>query len=106
MGIPNKTHTPETERIEALLKEHFPDHPPDLPPTAYRYNPASIRIRIVSDRFKGKSRGEREDLVLPILRTLPDKIRQDITILVLLPRSELKKSPVNLEFEHPSPSPM
>lgn len=96
--------TAETDKVEKFLLEYFPDHPPEFPPTAYRYNPASIRVRIVSNRFKGISRGDREDIVWPILRKLPNKIRQDITILVLLPPEELKESHLNFEFEHPSPS--
>jgi hypothetical protein len=44
--------TAETRKIEQILKDHFHDYPPDYPPMAYRYNPASIRIRVVSERSK------------------------------------------------------
>ena len=104
MRSTKKLRTLETEKVEEYLKEHFQDFHPDFPPLAYRYNPASIRVRVVSDLFRDKSRGEREDMVLPLIRKLPKRIREDITILLLLPPEELTESMMNLEFEHPSPS--
>lgn len=38
----------ETKNVEKVLLKLFPDHPPRLPPEAYRYNPASIRVFPVS----------------------------------------------------------
>lgn len=106
MAPQQKRVTAETGKIEKWLKENFPDIHPDYPPQAYRYNSASIRVRLVSDLFRGKGRGEREEMVLPLIRKLPTETRQDITLLVLLPPEELMKSPLNTEFEHPSPSPI
>ncbi len=96
--------TPETDRIEELLRQHFPHYPPDHPPAAYRYNPASIRVRVVDESFRGKSLPDREDLVLPVLRTLPEETQDDITILLLLAPEEIGRSFMNLEFESPTPS--
>jgi hypothetical protein len=90
--------------IETLLKKQFPGYPTEYPPRAYRYNPASIRVRLVHDMFKGKSRSEREKMVLPVIRTLPEEIQQDLMVLLLLPPDELGRSAMNLEFEHPTPS--
>jgi stress-induced morphogen len=99
-----KKRTKETKGIERILREHFPDHPPEYPPMAYRCNPASIRVRVVTDRFEGKSRGEREDLVLPYIHQLPEDTQADIMILLLLTPNEINESLMNLEFEKPSPS--
>jgi hypothetical protein len=47
---------------------------------------------------------ERERLVLPLIRQLPEDIQADITILLLLAPEEAGKSLMNLEFENPTPS--
>jgi hypothetical protein len=99
-----KRQTKETRVIERLLEERFPGFPAASPPQAYRYNPASIRVRLVHPRFEPLSRSEREDLVLPVIRQLPDETQSDITILLLLAPEELDRSLMNREFEHPTPS--
>lgn len=75
---------------------------------AYRYNSASIRVRVIDDRFEGKSIPEREDLVFPVIEKLPKRIREDIILLLTMAPSELggrnRHLLVNLEFEHPRPS--
>ena len=101
-----KQKTTETRKIEKLLREHFPDHPPEFPPKAYRYNPASIRVRVVSERFSGKDLVERSELVYPILeKNLPEETWQDVTVILLLPPEEVEDSFMNREFEKPTPSP-
>lgn len=95
--------TRETERLERLLDEHFPDSPKDFP-RAYRYSPVSIRARVVDGRFKAMNRSEREKLVRPLIRSLPDRIQEDLTILLLLAPDELEGSLMNREYEHPSPA--
>lgn len=104
MAEAKKKKTNETEVIEDFLRKELHVYSQDYPPKAYRYNPASIRVRVVSELFRGKSRGEREDMVLPLIRKLPKRIQEDITVLLLVPPEELKESLMNLEFEHPSPS--
>jgi hypothetical protein len=95
--------TKETRAIERLIDEHFPNSPKDVP-RAYRYSPVSIRVRIVDDRFRGKNRSERERMVLPLIRSLPDETQQDLTILLLLAPEEVEGSLMNREFEEPSKS--
>lgn len=105
MKSAKRTITNETRRIEELLQEHFPDHPDRYPPMAYRYNPASIRVRVVSDRFTGLDRVERSELVYPLLqKNLPEETWQDIMVILLLAPDEVDDSPTNFEFEHPTPS--
>ena len=101
----NGKRTAETKKIEQLLLKHFPDHPSEYPPSAYRYNPASIRVRVVSDRFNGMDRVDRSDLVYPILKNnLAEDTWQDIMLIILLTPEELEDSVANREFEKPTPS--
>jgi hypothetical protein len=95
--------TPETRKIEELLRAkgfEWVD--------AYRYNSASIRVRVIDSRFEGMRIPEREDLVFPIIDSLPKGTREDILLLLLMAPSELRGRNrhllVNLEFENPLPS--
>lgn len=94
--------TPETRAVEKLLRKVFPGT------DAYRYNSASIRVRIVDRRFQGKSIEERDALVEPLLEELDEATQADIMNLLTLYPDETSKShqafAANEEFEHPSPS--
>jgi hypothetical protein len=94
--------TDETRRVEAIFRTEFPNT------DAYRFNSASIRVRVIDDRFKGKSLDEREEMVLPLFRQLPKKTRDDILLLLKLAPDELGKigreTLMNHEFEQPLPS--
>ena len=98
MATVQKTKNKNTKRIEAALRSEFPHS------EAYQYNIASIRVRIIDDRFDGKSKAEREAMVLPLIKKIPEEIRLDIMILLLLTPGEIDESFMNLEFEHPTPS--
>ncbi|HEV2946099.1 MAG TPA: hypothetical protein VGX70_01910 [Gemmataceae bacterium] len=102
----NGKQTKETDRIEAILKESFPDYPKKYPPMAYRYNPASIRVRLVHKSFRRKSLADREDMVQPIIESLPGKTQRDIMLLLLLSPEEAKRSGINDYFENPTPPPV
>lgn len=91
--------------VETLAREYGSSHP-KAKIDAYRYNPASIRIRIVDPDFKGKNRIERDDIVSAILDKLPDDVQAEITVLLLLSPDETKTSTMNMEFEKPTPSPL
>src|SRR5436190_16436547 len=78
---------------------------------AYRYNPASIRLRVIDSRFEGLPREKRDAMVEPLLDQLPERTQADITTLFTFAPSELQQSPkafreqlLNAEFEEPSPS--
>jgi|SRR3990172_179990 len=94
----SKKQTAETRQIEELLRERFEDV------KAYRRNSASIRVRVIDDKFKGKSLLKREAMVQPVIRKLPEDIQSDIMMLLLLTDDEREESHLNLEFERPSPS--
>jgi hypothetical protein len=94
--------TEETRRIETVFRTEFPRT------DAYRFNSASIRVRVIDDRFEGKSIAEREAMVLPQLKKLPKKTRDDVLLLLTLAPSEQgtfnNQILMNLEFEQPMPS--
>lgn len=98
MATANKVMTDETRSIEQALRTEFSDV------QAYRYNPASIRVRVIDEQFTGLSRVERHELAAACIRALPEEIQQDITVLLLLAPDETDTSMMNIEFEHPSPS--
>jgi stress-induced morphogen len=99
--------TDETRHVEDLLRQAGFQQV-----DAYRYNSASIRLRIVDPQFEGLSREERDTIVEPhIAQLLPEDTQADITTLFTFAPSEiqdasknLKEFLLNTEFEDPSPS--
>ena len=91
--------TEETRKLESFFRTEFPRT------DAYRFNPASIRVRVIDDRFEGKTIAEREALVLPLYKKLPKKTQEDVLLLLLLAPSEQKtfnrQTLMNVEFEQP-----
>ncbi len=63
----------------------------------YRYNPASIRVRIVDPVFHGLPKGERHDYAMQFLRQLPEDVLAQISILLCLEPGET--SLLDLEFQ-------
>jgi len=93
--------TKESRLIEKVLRHAFPNT------DAYRYNSASIRVRVVDSRFDGKSAEKRDEMIEPHLRKLPKNVQAEIINLLTLSPSELadsKSPPANAEFEGPSNS--
>lgn len=78
---------------------------------AYRYNSASLRVRIVDKRFQGVDREKRDAMVEKYIESLPIETQSDIVNLVLVAPSELdapsgtfREFMLNAEFDNPSPS--
>lgn len=101
-----KLCTEETRHVEDVLKRAGFDRV-----DAYRYNSASIRVRVVDPRFECLSLEARDALVEPHLATLPERTQGDIVSLFTFAPSELNQSPKtlrqylsNIEFDEPSPS--
>ena len=98
--------TPESRTVEdVLLKAGFECV------DAYRYNSASLRVRIVDKRFNSLSRDERDTIVEPYIARLSESTQSDIINLVLLSPSEFDNPSdsfrgflPSVEFEDPSPS--
>ena len=68
----------------------------------YRYNPASIRIKIVDSTFHGQSKGKRHDYALRFLSRLPEDVLAQISVLLCLEPGE--SALLDLEFHEPSRS--
>lgn len=94
--------TDQSRQVEAVLGKEFQQV------DAYRYNAASIRVRVTDARLKGLSFAERDDLVEPVIKNLPEEIQADIMTLLTIYPGEVEDSfrarLLNLEFEDPSPS--
>ena len=78
---------------------------------AYRYNSASIRVRVIDSRFEGLPPETRDAMVEPVLEQLPERTQADIMDLFTFAPSELQETPKtfreflkNTEFDDPSPS--
>jgi hypothetical protein len=88
--------------VESVLRQVFPDA------YAYRYNSASIRVRITDRRFQGLATPERVAMVEPLLELLPEPTQADIMNLLTLYPGEiddsLTKLLANTEFDDPSPA--
>jgi stress-induced morphogen len=94
--------TQETRSIENELRKQFPKS------DAYRFNSASIRVRIIDNAFHGKTESERERMIDPILEQLPEETQADIMLVLTLTEEEAtsfnRHYLTNLEFENPSVS--
>ena len=98
--------TDETRQVEEVLRKAGFDRV-----DAYRYNSASIRVRVIDRRFEGLSAEKRDAMVEPHLEGLPERTQADIMSLFTFAPSELRQPPKdfkefikNTEFDDPSPS--
>jgi len=91
------------EEIAEVLESFVKDHP-KAKIAIYRQNPASVRVRIIDPVFSKMSRAERNDYGWTYLDRLSEDAQADISLLLLLTPSEVKKDFANMEFEHPVPS--
>jgi len=99
-----RKRTAETRQIEDLLRRVFQQV------DAYRYNSASIRVRVVDPVFRGKSEEKRDAIVERRLKELPEATQADIMNLLTFSPEELDEKTsfrtwsLNEEFEHPGRS--
>ena len=98
--------TDETRRVEDILINAGFEQV-----DAYRYNSASIRVRVIDARFEGLPPDQRDAMVEPYLEQLPERTQADIMNLFTFAPSELLQTPnsfreffLNTEFDEPSPS--
>ena len=96
--------TSETRKVEDLLRQHFQQA------DSYRYNSASIRVRVIDPRFEGMPREKRDAMVEQCLDKLPPETQRDIVTLLTFAPSDLGRTPttfreymLNTEFDDPSP---
>lgn len=92
-------------QIKKLLLREYRSAHPEAKVDVYRYNPGSIRVRIIDPHFAGTVRAERDDAVRKMLKKhLNEDVREEINLLLLLAPEETRTSLMNLEFEDPTPS--
>lgn len=98
--------TDETRNVEEVLRKAGFERV-----DSYRYNSASIRVRVIDSRFEGLSPDKRDGMVEPCLEQLPERTQADIISLFTFAPSELQQTPktfkqflLNTEFDDPSPS--
>ncbi len=97
-----KRKSTESRQVEEIFKQSG-----FVSAECYEYNSASWRLLIFDERFRGKTQVEREDLIEPLLRQLPDDTQQKLFLILLLAPGEetaLKNSVLYQEFYDPSPS--
>lgn len=96
--------TPETRAVAELLQKTFAQA------DAYRYNSASIRVRVIDERFEGMPREKRDTLVEERPNKLPTETQRNIVTPFTFAPAELagipktfRESMLNTEFVDPPP---
>jgi hypothetical protein len=90
-------------KIQDALRRHYQPLHPQARIDVYRYNSASIRIRVIDPDFKDKDMTERDDEVWVILKKhVPTPPLDEVNLILLLTPAETKTSLMNQEFENPS----
>lgn len=103
-ALSNGREDPFSEQILRTLRaKYLPQHP-RAEFAVFRYDPASVHIRVLDPDFAGVDIPEREDMVWQVLDTLPDPVVQDISILLLLPPDERDSYQLSRDFDKPSRS--
>jgi stress-induced morphogen len=93
--------------IYRAIRTAFPDQREAIEDVVYRRDPYSIRVRVVSDRFEGKTTRERERLVFKALKDHQIDERDLFNITMLLMRTPQEEQEIDLndaEFFDPTPS--
>ena len=93
----------QVQQVEGILAE-FGKSFPNARIKVRRQNSVSIRVRIIDPDYEGIDRVDREPPVWKLLKTLPEDIFTNITMLLLLTPKEAESSLANLEFNDPIPS--
>src|ERR1700736_5520470 len=74
MDIKNRPKDASVLKVLKTLNDGYQPNHPKAAIEAYRYNSASIRIRIIDPDFEGLDLVERDEMVRPLLRTLPEEV--------------------------------
>lgn len=92
-------YTDETDRVEAAFRAAG-----YTTVSAYRYNAACIRVRVIDPVFAGKRRQRRQDWVDPVLATLPADIERDIITVIPVCWPEVRTDPQSRTFDREAPA--
>lgn len=99
----NSNADTQVQQVLDVLDQYKGDHP-KAQIEVRRHNSVSIRIRIIDPDFNGLDRVDREPAVWNALKTLPEEVFTNITMLLLLTPDETERSLANQEFDDPIPS--
>jgi len=86
----------KTRLVESTLSARFPSA------ESYRSPFGTVRVRIIDERFQNRNRVQREKMVLPLIRGLPEEVQAEIVALLLLALGEEDGSIMNIEFDRPT----
>ena len=91
-------------RIKRVLDEYEREHPGSAA-ELYRHEPASIRIRVVDERFAKMPKHDRHDELWNFISArLDDDTIQEISVLLPIAPKERKSLFMSMEFDDPMPS--
>ena len=94
----------EVQMLKDALDAYETAHP-GAKAALYRQNNASIRLRVIDQRFAPMNKSRRHGEVWDFLsHQLPEDVLANISLLLTVTPSELNDSFVNFEFERPTPS--
>ena len=99
-----KVQDEATKQIYRALKAVFPGLARNTGAVVYRYNPVSIRVRVIDPQFKGMSMAQREALIDRALAQLPRTVIDDITLLLALTPEEADDTGQLLSHEFDDPT--
>ena len=99
----NRNADAQVQQVLDVLDQYKGDHP-NAQIEVRRQNSVSIRIRIIDPDFDGLDRVDREPSVWNVLKTLPEEVFTNITMLLLLTPDETEGSLANQDFDDPIPS--
>jgi hypothetical protein len=105
MAVRNHKKVDKTvKEVRKLLEEKYlPDYP-KAKIDVYRYNSASIRIRVIDPSFSGLDWIECDTFLWKTIEELSEDTISQITLLMCLTPNEIAKSMMNMEFEDPTPT--
>lgn len=103
--VTRKTQSDDyVDKLKSILDEYEQAYP-GLKAEVYRYNPASIRIRVVGDLYAGMPKSSRHDHAYDFISQRSESdLLDEISMLLLLPESEKKNNFTSHEFDDPSKS--
>lgn len=83
-----RKQTPTTKKIKKLLSETFGAQHSDARILVHKGHWGGVHIVIISDVFKKKDLSERDEMVWPILETLPKRDQMQIRLCLLITHDE------------------
>jgi stress-induced morphogen len=72
----------------------------------YRRSRFALRIRIIDPDFAGLDRVDRDELIREYIKSVPDEVMDELSMLLLLTPDEVEQSIANFDFENPEPMPV